>query len=76
MNGIPLETRKHNPYLSIDIQDGLKRNTHIANVTSKANRSLNFLRHNLAECSANINEQAYNSPVRPNLEYAAAAWDP
>ena len=43
---------------------------------SKANRSLNFLRHNLSKCSSDINENAYLTIVRSTLEYAACVWDP
>ena len=38
---------------------------HIQAMCIKANRSLNFLRHN-----------AYITIIRPLLEYAACVWDP
>ena len=49
---------------------------HISSICSKANRSLNFLCHNLSKCSSDIKENAYLTIVRPTLEYAACVWHP
>ena len=76
MNGIRLQSRPHNPYLGVELQDDLKWDTHITNATSKANKCLGFLRRNLARCPEKVKEQAYNAKVRPQLEYASSAWDP
>ena len=42
---------------------------HINNVTSKATKTLGFLRRNLTLA-------AYKALVRPQLEYAAPIWNP
>ena len=42
----------------------------------KASRSLNFIRHNLSNCSKEVKESAYLTLVSPCLEYAACVWDP
>ena len=76
MNGIDLDTRSHNPYLGVELQDDLKWTKHIEQATTKANRNLGFLRRNLRKCPETVKEQAYCALVRPHLEYAAAAWDP
>ena len=49
---------------------------HINKITTKANKTLGFLRRNLKIRSKAIKETAYKALVRPVLEYAAAIWDP
>ena len=45
-------------------------------MTTKARRSLNLLHRNLSGCSRETKDKAYNTMVRPILEYAGAVWDP
>ena len=52
----------------------LKWHEHISNICLKA--TLNFVRRNAYCCSQEAKNLAYLSLVRPNLEYAATAWDP
>ena len=40
------------------------------------NRTLGFLRRNLFSCPQAVKEAAYNSLVRPILEYGSSVWDP
>ena len=54
----------------------LRWNDHVNEITTKANKTLNFLRHNLLTCSAQSKEQAYKALVRRIVEYSATAWDP
>jgi len=51
---------------------------HILNICLKATiyRTLNFVRRYTYCCSQEAKNLAYLSLVRPNLVYAAAAWDP
>ena len=51
-------------------------NTHVDRITANANRSLGFIRRNVKTKSPQIREMAYQSLVRPQLEYASAVWDP
>ena len=51
-------------------------NNHINNITTKANRSLGFIKRNLKRCPEQIKDQAYKSPVRPHVEYASSVWSP
>ena len=76
MYGIDLETRSHNPYLGMEIQDDVKWTKPIDHSIAKANWNLGFLRRNLNKCPEAVNEQVYCALVCPHLEYAAAAWDP
>ena len=63
-------------YLGVDIASNLKWNAHVDRITANANRSLRFIRRNVKTKSPQIREMAYQSLVRPQLEYASAVWDP
>ena len=71
-----LESVEHQPYLGVEIDKSLSFNEHIKNVAAKANKTLGFLRRNLAKCSEDVKSRAYTTLVRPQLEYASASWDP
>ena len=47
LDGTVLENVENIKYLGVTITSDLKRNSHIRNVCSKANRTLGFLRRNL-----------------------------
>ena len=53
--------------LGITITNDLKWNTHVSNICTKANRTLGFLRRNLAACPKDFKESAYKGLVRPVL---------
>ena len=63
-------------YLGVTITSDLQWNQHINNITNKANRILGLLRRNLRIPSQTIKTRAYQSLVRPHLEYASTVWDP
>jgi hypothetical protein len=54
----------------------LQWDQHINNITAKANKTLGFLRWNLKIPSIRIKEQAYQTLVRPSVEYASTVWNP
>ena len=58
------------------INKTLSWNNNINDVTKKANASLGFLRRNLRIGHEKFKTSAYFTFVRPQLEYAAAIWDP
>ena len=62
--------------LGVTITNDLKWNTHVSNICTKANRTLGFLRRNLAACPLDVKESAYKGLVRPILEYGSSVWDP
>ena len=77
MMGTILEKVKSQKYLGVEISENLSWKKHIKNSSSKANKVLNFVRRNLNDdCPASIKEKAFNTMVRPHLEYAATVWDP
>ena len=69
---VALAEVKHHPYLGVELSDDLTWDTHIAKITGKVNKSLNFISRNLYDCPQKVKETVYNSFVRPNLEYASS----
>ena len=69
LEGTVLENVEKIKYLGVTITNDLKWNTHVSNVCTKANRTLGFLRRNLAACPRDVKESAYKGLVRPILEY-------
>ena len=63
-------------YLGLTITSDLQWNQHINNITNKANSIIGLLRRNLRIPSHTIKTHAYQSLVRPHLEYASTVWDP
>ena len=48
----------------------------IQEVINKASKTLNFVKQTLYQCEPSVKVTAYNTLVRPILEYANIAWDP
>ena len=71
-----LEQVQSAKYLGITISDDLDWGQHISEISSKATKTLGFLRRNLAFAPRHTNEVAYKTLVRPKLEYAAPIWHP
>jgi hypothetical protein len=70
MKGEPLEIVHHHPYLGVELSDSLKYHLHIDNICKKASSVLGFLKRNLKHCPPKVKERAYQSLVRPMVEYA------
>ena len=76
LEGTVLENVEKIKYLGVTITNDLKWNTHVSNICTKANRTLGFLRRNLAACPLDVKESAYKGLVRQILEYVSSVWDP
>ena len=76
LHGQVLESVTCAKYLGVDISCSLTWNSHIDRITGSANRTLGFLRRNIKTRMSKVRETAYNTLVRPQLEYASAVWDP
>ena len=76
LHGHILSTETSTKYLGVTIQNNLKWNKHVDNITANATKQLNFLKRNLKVPSPKIKERAYQSLVRPKLEYNCCTWDP
>ena len=76
LHGQVLETVTCARYLGVDISSNISWSSHIDRVVGNANRSLGYIRRNIKSKSKDVRESAYNTIVRPQLEYASAVWDP
>ena len=76
LHGQVLEVVTSAKYLGVHISNGLSWNPHIDRITGNANRTLNFIQRNIKTKNQKVRETAYNTLVRPKLEYAAPVWDP
>ena len=63
-------------YLGITLQSNLKWNQHHDNIVANGNKSLGFLKRNLKISNTDVKSRAYQSIVRPKLEYSCSVWDP
>ena len=71
-----LENVQSAKYLGITITDNMDWGQHVSEISSKATKTLGFLRWNLAFAPRSTKEVAYKTLVRPKLEYAAPIWSP
>ena len=71
-----LEHVKSATYLGVTINSKLNWDDHVNNIAKKANRTQGFIRRNLKIRSEKIKEKAYQTIVRPLVEYASCVWDP
>ena len=76
LNDRPLAHVKSAKYLGVKISHDLRWNAHIDSICTKANQTLGFLRRNVNLESVVIKERAYQTLVRPLLEFASVIWDP
>ena len=76
LDGQELKEVPDQQYLGVNFNSNMKFDTHIKQITTKANRSLGFLRRNLSRCPQKLKETAYFALVRATLEYSCTEWDP
>ena len=62
-------------YLGFDISGSLSWNSHIDRITGTTNQTFAFLWRIIKTKMSKVCETAYNTLVRPQLEYASAVWD-
>ena len=76
LEGAVLENVEKIKYPGVTITNDLKWNAHVSNICTKANRTLGFLRQNLAACPRDVKKLGYKGLVRPILEYDSSVGDP
>ena len=74
--GKVLETVDTIKCLGINLSNDLCWNDHVNEITTKANKTMNFLRSNFRACLSKSKERAYKSLERPIVAYSATVWDP
>ena len=63
-------------YLGVDISSHLNFRQHINRITSNANRTLGFLKKKHQVQNPGVREAAYQTLLRPQVEYASTIWSP
>ena len=63
-------------YLGVSISTDRSWNTHISQITSKANRTLGFVKRNVRTKNQSVEELTFRTLVRPRVEYASTVWSP
>ena len=63
-------------YLGVIIQSDLKWNHNVEEKVTEANQMLAMIWRNVFVASKITRELAYNTSVRPHLEYASVIWSP
>jgi hypothetical protein len=76
LHGQVLEQVDNAKYLRVTISNNLSWNKHNDNITAKENRTLEFVRRNLKNCSRSVKTVGYTALVRPVIEYASTVGDP
>ena len=76
LHGQVLDVVTSAKYLGVDISGGLSWKSHIDRITGNTNRTLGYIKRNIKTKNPKVRETAYNTLVRPQLEYAAPIWDP
>ena len=76
LHGILLESVSSVKYLRVDVSDDLSWDSHCNRISTKANQTLGFLRRNIKVKSEPLRSLAYQTLVRPQLEYGSEVWSP
>ena len=76
MNGKLLQRTSSHPYLGVEISDNLSWSKHCDIISRAASKTLGLVMRTLGPCSQTVKSHAYETLVRPKLEYGAAAWNP
>ena len=74
--GSTLQRVDDHEYLEISSSHDLCWEKQCNKITKKAGNTLGLLRHTLSPCSTQVKSRAHQALVRPQLEYAAEAWNP
>ena len=76
MHGQVLDSVDSARYLGVDIASDLNFTKHVNRITANASKSLGYLKRNILTKHSGIREAAFNTVVRPQLEYASTVWSP
>ena len=71
-----LERVNQAKYLGVMLHKNLKWKPHVDMICKKANNTRNFLQRNLRGCSRSTKVKAYQTYVKPIINYASTVWNP
>ena len=74
--GESLERVDQHDYLGVTISHDLRWGSHCQKIVQKASRMLGLLHCTLSPCKQEVKAKAYQTLIRPQLEYAAETWNP
>ena len=76
LNGetVPIESKTK--YLGVTVLSDLSWNTYCKQIRAKASKTLGLIRRTMGKCSNYVEDLAYRTLVRPQLEDATSAWSP
>ena len=72
----PLEKLSSAIYLGVTLSAKLSWSEHVTSILSKANRALGMIRTNINVSPLQAKSQAFQTLVRPHLEYCSSVCDP
>ena len=76
IHGHVLEVADTAKYLGVTLHKHCAWSKHISQTARKANNTHAFLQRNLRRAPTSVKKRAYETLIRPILEYASAVWDP
>lgn len=76
LNDVPLNRCYTYKYLGVHLTSDLSWKSHIQNIVKNASKSLGYLRRTLKFAPSRTKLIAYQTLVRPKLEYASPIWSP
>ena len=71
----PLSVVNQATYLGVEVSSTLNWSPHVNKISSKASQSLGFLKRIIHSSKMETKAAAYNSIVRPSLEYCSSVWE-
>ncbi len=76
MMGTTLQDVDQATYLGLELTKDMSWGPQVEKTAAKATRALNFVKRNLSGAPKTVRSTAYQSLVRPILEYGHTVWDP
>ena len=76
LKGHVLERTSSSKYLGVDLRSDLSWKDHYNRTTKKANSMIGFSRRNLKTATEETKTLAYNTLIRPHVEYCSTVWNP
>lgn len=76
LSNSPIGSASAYKYLGVELTSDLSWVSHINTITANASRTLGYLKRNLKSAPPHLRKLAFETYVRPKLEYASSIWAP